>query len=94
MLCVQIIWLVELGFIVFMVLYSTPTQSQSKRICCVPLNHRTEYVHDLAPNLQCIKVFHLDYRMLPLLLCFLLCNHYPFTSILAGESAASISVVY
>lgn len=45
LLCMQIIWLGELGF---MVLYFTSAQFQSKHVCCVPLNHKTEYVHDLV----------------------------------------------
>lgn len=31
-----------------MVLYFTSAQFQSKHVCCVPLNHKTEYVHDLV----------------------------------------------
>lgn len=79
-----------------MVLYFISAQSQSKHICCVPLNHKTEYVHDL-PQPQTYSVLSCSIWITECCLSccvYLLCNHCPFTSVLAGKNAANISVVY
>lgn len=91
-LCMQITWLGELGF---MVLYFTSAQSQSKHSSVV-YNWLPRVCAWLtfALNLQRIKLFHLDYGIQLLLLCFLNFSQYPFTSIQAGRNSANVSFVY